>query len=115
MKLEPTPRELQLRDLAREHWKEHRPKMYRELWRTGQLQEAIEEAARETDQAWDQTEAQLKAKNPAPKTDDIMEMVQYHNWAKDTAWEMVREMWILLPTEEDVPNLAENPQETIIL
>ncbi len=92
--------------LADEHWKKYRPKMYQELKKSGQLQEALENAAKQTLEAELKIMEDLKAKNPAPE--DFLERVKYETWILETAWQMVREEWIILPTEEDDPVLGEN-------
>jgi hypothetical protein len=38
----------ELKDLARSHWKEHRPRLYRNLEKSGELEKSVEEAARFT-------------------------------------------------------------------
>jgi hypothetical protein len=78
-----------LENMAIEHWKKYRPKMYRELLKGGKLQERVVKAAQLTEEALE---------------DLLSEGVPY-----DQAWELVREMWICLPTEEDVPLLGEDP------
>ena len=74
---------------AKEHWKEHRPRMYAELEKAGTLDEAAEKAATQT-------------------KDDLASAIEggmdYY-----AAWEMLRERYLFLPTEEDVPLLGENP------
>ena len=74
----------------REHWKTHRPKMYRELLRGGKLQESVRAAADLT----------------ADAVADLVEKGQPY----DGALEAVREQWAFLPTEEDVPVLGFNPE-----
>lgn len=75
---------------AAKQWKKYRPKMYQELVKTGQLESRANKAAEQTRDAL---------------ADLISQGVPY-----DQAWESVREMWIYLPSEEDVPNLGEDPQ-----
>ncbi len=72
-----------------EHWQEHRPKMYRALARSGQLRKAVFSAQELT-------------------SDSLSDLVQkgldYYQ-----AWELVREEWAFLPSEEDVPTLGFDP------
>lgn len=65
---------------AREHWKEHLPKMYSEYERNGVLQQKLEEAAEQTfDEVYD-----LERSGISP----------------DEAWQMVRERYLFLPEEK---------------
>lgn len=74
---------------ALKHWKEHRPKMYRELKKNGRLLKAAYAAQELT----------------ADSLGTLLEAgVPYFQ-----AWEMVRENWIYLPTERDQPSLGANP------
>lgn len=73
--------------MALRHWKEHRPKMYRELEKAGSLRKAAYEAEERTVEVL----ADLIEKGMDPFQ----------------AEEIVREMWVLLPDEEDVPHLGE--------
>jgi hypothetical protein len=79
--------------LAKAHWKEHRPRMYRELEQSGQLEEALY-AAQEL-------------------TKDALANLLSQGVPDNQAWEAVRENWLLLPSEEQVPNLGENPASWI--
>ena len=70
---------------ARRHWKEHRPKMYKELQEAGTLKTVLLEledrVAQQLEDLW------KEGLNP------------------DQAWEMVRDQ-VLLPSEEDQPELG---------
>lgn len=77
--------------MAEKHWKEYRPKMYRELKKKGQLHKALY-AAQEL-------------------SGNLMVDLTQQGLAPDQAWELVREQWLLLPSEEDVPELGRNPAE----
>jgi hypothetical protein len=105
------PTEMNLLEKAKDHWMKHRPKMFKELQRRGQLKQTLTEAAKNTALAWENAEEKLREKNPPPKTENFLETVKYETWVRDTAWEMVREMWILLPSEEDVPELGSPPSQ----
>ncbi len=74
---------------AVEHWKKYRPKMYAQLQKSGRLNEEAESAAKKTSEA----------------LNDLLEQGYSH----DQAWEAVKENWMFLPSEEDQPNLGENP------
>lgn len=74
-----------------EHWKKHRPKMYRELEKSGKLMpilEALEERA-----------GQLFASLVAD------------GWDAWEAEEHAMREYLLLPTEEDMPELGVNPDQ----
>ena len=74
---------------AKAHWKEHRPKMYAELEKAGTLDDRAQKAS-------DQTRDDL-----ASAIEDGMDYF--------AAWEMLRERYLFLPTEDDVPLLGEDP------
>ena len=78
----------QLQDLARSHWKEHRPKLYRTLKKSGELEKKIENAARLTLDAFNLEKGRLEKTGMSPSQ------------ASEIAWELVREEWILLRSEE---------------
>lgn len=73
--------------MALRHWKEHRPKMYRELEKKGLLRKAAYEAEQ--------------------RTEDVLCDLIEGGMDPYQAEEIVREMWVLLPDEEDVPHLGE--------
>lgn len=75
---------------AAEHWRKYRPKMYAELVAGGQLERRANKAAKLTREA-------------------LVESI-HNGMPYDQAWEAVREMWMYLPNEEDVPNLGEDPE-----
>jgi hypothetical protein len=64
------------------HWKQHRPKMYAALEQQGKLEEAVHAAQELTSDALYRLE--------------VEERLPY-----DQAWELVREEWALLPSEDD--------------
>jgi hypothetical protein len=74
---------LQIQD----HWKKHRPTMYRDLEQSGKLRESVHAAQ----------ELALDALYDL----EVMKKVPH-----DLAWEMVRGEWAFLPTEEDVAELG---------
>jgi len=78
---------------AIQHWKEFRPSLYRELKSTGKLDEAAQNASDQTEQ-------------------DIEDLVLKHGMPYQDAWEAVRERYLFLPSEEDVPNLGESPDSS---
>jgi hypothetical protein len=65
---------------ARQHWKEHRPQMFKHLQEGSQLQKALTRAVEQT--AADLEELQAEGMN----------------WHQ--AWEMVRERYLFLPPEQ---------------
>ena len=65
--------------MAKEHWKEYRPRMYKELEDSGQLEERLYQAQEQT-------------------ADMLAELIS-QGMSDDMAWEFVREQWILLPEE----------------
>ena len=97
--------------MAREHWKKYRPMMYRQLQTTGKLKKALIAAQELTKEAMIQIEEELAKKHPMIEEEkkEFLKRAGYHNWKRQTAWEMVREEWILLPSEEDEPEMKKNP------
>jgi hypothetical protein len=73
--------------MAEKHWREHRPKMVRELERKGQLQAMLREAEEKT-----------KDEMVALRM-ELMKLGKTAQQAQTQAWEMVREKYILLPPE----------------
>jgi hypothetical protein len=65
----------------KEHWKEHRPRMYRELEAAGRLDQSVYEAQERTLDAMCQLQMEQK--------------LPYHQ-----AWELIREEWAFLPDED---------------
>jgi hypothetical protein len=75
--------------MAERHWREFRPKTVKELEETGKLEEALHEAQERTLDELMELETKLEA--------DGLTTQQ----ARDRAWEMVREKYILLPPEDE--------------
>ena len=73
--------------MAEKHWREHCPKMVRELERKGILQQMLLEAEEKTKDEM----ATLRI--------ELMRQGATAQQANDQAWEMVRERYILLPPE----------------
>ncbi|WP_429786241.1 TnpV protein [Brevibacillus centrosporus] len=90
--------------MAREHWKKYRPNMYRQLEEAGQLTQTLLQAQQSTEEALERVKEQLLELHPVEDSMGVEGKRAHFIWIDQTAWEMVREM-ILLPTEEDVPNL----------
>jgi hypothetical protein len=65
------------------HWKKYRPRMYRELEKSGHLEESLSLAEHLTGEAYSELRDQG---------------LDYQQ-----AWESVREEWAFLPSEEDQP------------
>ena len=84
--------------MAEAHWREHCPRMVRELERTGQMTTSLLEAQGRLPAAL------LEAQE---RTLDEMESLMRHfrqqgltpQQAHDQAWELVREKYLLLPPE----------------
>jgi uncharacterized protein YggE len=74
--------------MAEKHWREHRPKMVRELETKGQLHRMLLEAEEKT-----------KDEMATLRT-ELMKQGSTADQAHRQAWEMVREKYILLPPEE---------------
>ena len=74
--------------MAEKHWREHCPKLVRELETRGLLHQMLLEAEEKTDQELDSL------------TRDLMKQGLTAQQAHDQAWEMVRERYIFLPPED---------------
>jgi hypothetical protein len=74
--------------LAEKHWREHRPQMVRELEQKGLLHQMLLEAEQKTKDEM----AALRL--------ELTRLGKTAQQAHDQAWEMVRERYILLPSEE---------------
>jgi len=75
--------------MAEKHWREHCPKMVRELEQRGLLQQMLLEAEEKTKDEM----ATLRL--------ELMKQGKTAQQAHDQAWEMVRERYILLPAETE--------------
>lgn len=73
--------------MAEKHWREHCPKLVRELETKGQLQAMLLEAEEKTKDEMIELTQQLQKQGLTPQQ------------AHDRAWEMVRENYILIPAE----------------
>lgn len=73
--------------MAEKHWREHCPKMVRELEQQGLLQQMLQEAEEKTKDEM----ATLRL--------ELMKQGKTAEQAHRQAWEMVRERYILLPAE----------------
>jgi len=71
---------------TKEHWKKHRPKLYQGLQKSGRLDEAARRAVSLTE-------------------DELGELIE-KGLHFDQAWELVREKYMFLPSEEDQPELG---------
>lgn len=74
--------------MAEKHWREHRPKMVREMERKGILHQMLLEAENNTKDEMAMLRTQLMGQGSTAQQ------------AQTQAWEMVREKYILLPSEE---------------
>ena len=73
--------------MAEKHWREHRPKMVRELEASGQLHSVLLDAEEKT-----------KDEMATLRT-ELMQRGSTAQQAHTQAWEMVREKYICLPAE----------------
>ena len=78
----------QLKSLGMSHWKKHLPKLYKNLKASGKLEGLVASAARRTLEAFEQMKKQLIERGWEP------------GQASESAWEQVREEWLLLPSEK---------------
>ena len=74
--------------MAAKHWREHRPKMVREMERKGTLHQLLLEAEETTKDEMATLRIQLMQQGATAQQ------------AQTQAWEMVREKYILLPPED---------------
>jgi hypothetical protein len=74
--------------MAEKHWREFRPTMVRELEATSKLWERLYEAQEATQNAMDDQTEKLMRRGYTPQQ------------AETTAWELIREEYILLPPED---------------
>ena len=74
--------------MAEKHWRDHCPKMVRELEQTGRLRQMLLEA-----------EERTKVEMATLRT-QLMQQGSTAQQAQTQAWEMVREKYVLLPSEE---------------
>ena len=72
-----------------DHLKQHRPKMFQDLKAQGQLKQTVEAMQN--------------------KANADLASLEESGLSRNQAWEIVKDD-VLLPTEEDVPNLGESPQ-----
>ena len=77
--------------LAEKHWREFRPRMVRDLERSGRLMEALWEAQERTVDEMEALTRQLEREQRLTPQQ-----------AETQAWEMIREKYILLPPEESL-------------
>ena len=74
--------------MAEKHWREHRPKMVRELKRKGLLHQMLLEAENMTKDEMVTLRMELMRQGSTAQQ------------AQTRAWELVREKYVLLPPEE---------------
>ncbi len=75
--------------MAEKHWREFLPKMVEELEAKGQLQEMLQDAEEKTKDEMEEITRKL-----------MSEKGYTAEQAERTAWEIVRERYILLPPEQ---------------
>ena len=74
--------------MAETHWREHCPRLVRELEQQGRMAEALFEAQDQTVTEMEQMLREFRGQGLTPQQ------------AHDRAWELVREKYILLPPEQ---------------
>ena len=74
--------------MAESHWRQHRPRMVRQLTRLGGLQAALLDAQERTLDEMETLIRTFRRQGLSPQQ------------AHDQAWELVRERYILLPPEQ---------------
>jgi hypothetical protein len=77
--------------MAEAHWREHRPRMVKELEAEGRLEAALLEAQEQTTRDLVRLIRDFRRQGLSPQQ------------AHDQAWELVREKYILLPPEVPEP------------
>ncbi len=75
--------------MAERHWREFLPELVRKLEAENRLEEALIEAQERTIDEMIETTARLRKQGLDPQQ------------AQNTAWEMIREQYILLPPESE--------------
>jgi hypothetical protein len=77
-----------LKQLAREHWAKHRPKMYQRLMMARALDDLLERAVQFTREDMRKLERQFRDQGYTDRE------------ARKQAWQALRAKWILLPSEK---------------
>lgn len=75
--------------MAEIHWRQHCPRLVRELEQTGRLSAALLEAQERTDEEMETLMRDFRRQGLTPQQ------------AHDQAWEIVREKYVLLPAEAE--------------
>jgi hypothetical protein len=76
-----------LKEMARNHWAHFRPKMFQRLSESGMLEDLLDKAVQFTREDMKELQRQLTERG---YTDTR---------ARETAWERLKQKWILLPKE----------------
>lgn len=92
------PRAQQLARQMREEWKRTRPKMFRELQGSGELEPMVTERALRIALAEERLYDQILEKNPIPPNKSHLERAAHLNWVQVTARELMQDQ-VLLPPE----------------
>lgn len=77
-----------LKEMARNHWAHFRPKMFQRLSKSGMLEDLLDKAVQFTREDMKEVQRQL------------MERGYPESRARETAWERLKQKWILLPKEK---------------
>ena len=78
-----------LLEIAREHWWKYKPKTCRELEKAGELERILQQAAEMTHEGIVQLRQDLEKQGYTP------------DQAFLTAWELMRDEWTIVPSEEE--------------
>jgi hypothetical protein len=68
--------------------REHKKALYSQLYKNGELMQHCATVEQRAFDMMDRLEAEYRAKNPAPQTDDFMVTLQYNNQVRDYAEEL---------------------------
>jgi hypothetical protein len=75
--------------MAETHWRQHCPRLLRQLQATGRLEAALQEAQERTLDEMESLMREFRQQGLTPSQ------------AHDQAWELVREKYLLLPPEQN--------------
>ena len=88
----------ELKGMARKNRQQFHKELYREMKKSGELEEHLNSAAESTYEALKDYEGKLMKQGGYTKQQ-----------AEDTAWEVLRQEWLLLPPDEE----EEEPERTL--
>jgi hypothetical protein len=88
--------------MAKAHWLEFLPQMYRRMESDGTLMDELVQAQTATEEAIDRYKDQLMRLHPPPQTRDTVKLLQYQTWLQKTAEEVILPQFILMSPEMGV-------------